>query len=213
MAATIAEGATDGSLLYTPAANFAGASDSFTYTLTDGNSVTNTGTVTINFLNRVWYVNGAAAVNGDGRSNSPFNNLNNAQAPSLAGDIIYVHTGGATTPGNLAMDASSTLQGAGGALSLNARRAGDSGRDAADAVGHRHTERQHGDQERQLLRRRRRRSTASGPWRRPRRSLIDGVSVTGGTSALQPDERHGDEHRRDREQLELHRIRVAPRCS
>ena len=95
---TIVEGATDGSFLYTPAANFAGASDTFTYTLTDGNGVTNTGTVTINFLNRVWYVNSAAAVNGDGRSNSPFNNLNNAQAPSLAGDIIYVHTGGRPPP-------------------------------------------------------------------------------------------------------------------
>jgi hypothetical protein len=116
---TIAEGATDGSFLYTPAANFAGASDSFTYTLTDGNGVTNIATVTINLLNRVWYVNGANAVNGDGRSNSPFNNLNNAQTPSLAGDIIYVHTGGATTAGNLSMDANSTLQGAGGALSLN----------------------------------------------------------------------------------------------
>ena len=111
---TIAEGATDGSFLYTPAATSPGPTDTFTYTLTDGNGVTNTGTVTINLPNRVWYVNSAAAVNGDGRSNSPFNTLNNAQAPSLAGDIVYVHTGGATTPGNLAMDANSTLQGAGG---------------------------------------------------------------------------------------------------
>jgi hypothetical protein len=116
---TIVEGATDGSFLYTPAAGFAGSSDTFTYTLTDGSGVTNTATVTINFQNRVWYVNSANAVNGDGRSNNPFNNLNNAQGPSLSGDIIYVHTGGATTPGSLAMDANSTLQGAGGAVSLN----------------------------------------------------------------------------------------------
>src|SRR5262249_28286087 len=40
---TIVEGATDGSFIYTPAPNFAGASDTFTYTLTDGNGVTNTG--------------------------------------------------------------------------------------------------------------------------------------------------------------------------
>src|SRR5262249_10905436 len=59
------------------------------------------------------YVNSSGA-NGDGRSNTPFNNLNNAQTPSLTGDTIYVHTGGATTPGNLAMDASSTLRGQGG---------------------------------------------------------------------------------------------------
>src|SRR5262249_55826812 len=81
------------------------------------NGVTNTGTVTINLSNRIWYVNNSGA-NGDGRSNSPFNNLNNAQTPSLVGDIIYVHTGTGNTPGNLAMDASSTLQGAGGAVSL-----------------------------------------------------------------------------------------------
>jgi hypothetical protein len=115
---SIAEGTTDGTFLYTPPANFAGASDTFSYTLTDGNGVTNTATVTINFLNRVWYVNNSGA-NGDGRSNSPFNNLNNAQAPSLVGDIIYVHTGTGTTAGSLTMDASSTLQGAGGAVSLN----------------------------------------------------------------------------------------------
>src|SRR5262249_24352351 len=114
---TVAQGTANGSFVYTPPANFAGASDSFTYTLTDGNGVTNTGTVTINLSNRIWYVNNSGA-NGDGRSNSPFNNLNNAQTPSLLGDIIYVHTGTGNTPGNLAMDASSTLQGAGGAVLL-----------------------------------------------------------------------------------------------
>jgi hypothetical protein len=116
---TIVEGAADGSFLYTPAPNFAGASDTFTYTLTDGNGVTNTGTVTINFLNRVWYVNSAVAGPGDGRSNNPFNTLDKAAAPSLAGDIVYVHTGSGATSGALAMDANSTLQGAGGAVSLN----------------------------------------------------------------------------------------------
>jgi hypothetical protein len=116
---TIVEGTTDGSFLYTPAAGFAGASDTFTYTLTDGNSVTNMATVTINFLNRVWYVNSSVAGPGDGRSNNPFNTLDKAAAPSLAGDIVYVHTGTGSTTGNLAMDANSTMQGAGGAVSLN----------------------------------------------------------------------------------------------
>src|SRR5262249_427465 len=88
------------------------------YTLTDGNSVTNTGTVTINFLNRVWYVNSAVAGPGDGRSNNPFNTLDKAATPSLAGDIVYVHTGSGTTTGALLMDANSTQQGGGGAGSL-----------------------------------------------------------------------------------------------
>ena len=44
----IVEGATDGTFTYTPNLGFAGLSDTFTYTLTDGNGVTNTGTVTIN---------------------------------------------------------------------------------------------------------------------------------------------------------------------
>ena len=39
---------TDGTFTYTPTVDFAGPSDTFTYTLTDGNGVTNTGTVTIN---------------------------------------------------------------------------------------------------------------------------------------------------------------------
>ena len=38
----------DGTFTYTPNVNFAGPSDSFTYTLTDGNGATNTATVTIN---------------------------------------------------------------------------------------------------------------------------------------------------------------------
>src|SRR5262249_61771624 len=98
-AGTIVEGTTDGSFLYTPAANFAGASDTFTYTLTDGNGVTNTGTVTINFLNRVWYVNSSVAGPGDGRSNNPFNTLDKAATTSLSRDIVYVHTGSGATTG------------------------------------------------------------------------------------------------------------------
>ena len=39
---------TDGTFTYTPNVGFAGLTDTFTYTLTDGNGVTNTGTVTIN---------------------------------------------------------------------------------------------------------------------------------------------------------------------
>jgi hypothetical protein len=115
---TIAEGATDGTFIYTPAAGFGGPTDTFTYTLTDGNGVTNTGTVTINLSTLVWYVNSAGGA-GDGRSQNPFNTLNAAETPSGSGSYIYVHTGGATTTGNLTMDTSQILRGQGQAFSVN----------------------------------------------------------------------------------------------
>jgi hypothetical protein len=116
---TIAEGGTDGTFIYTPNAGFAGPSDSFTYTLMDGNGVTNVGIVTINLSNVVWYVNSGVGIDGDGRSHNPFNNLASAGPASAANSVIYVHTGAATTPGNLAMDANQTLHGQGAAFSLN----------------------------------------------------------------------------------------------
>jgi hypothetical protein len=113
----VLEGGTDGTFTYTPNLNFAGPSDTFTYTLTDGNGVTNTGTVTINLSNIVWYVDSSGGA-GDGRSNTPFNTLSAAATPSGAGSYVYVHTGAGTTTGNLAMDASQTLHGQGALFSL-----------------------------------------------------------------------------------------------
>jgi Big-like domain-containing protein/putative Ig domain-containing protein/VCBS repeat protein len=115
---TIVEGTADGTFIYTPAVAFAGPTDTFTYTLTDGNGVTNTGTVTINLSNVVWYVNSAGGA-GDGRSHNPFNTLSAPATPSGSTHIIYVHSGGATTTGNLAMDANQTLHGQGAAFTLN----------------------------------------------------------------------------------------------
>ena len=65
----------NGSFLYTPAAGFAGPSDTFTYTMTDGNGATDTAVVTINITGVVWYVNAGAGGGGTGRSNSPFNTM------------------------------------------------------------------------------------------------------------------------------------------
>jgi hypothetical protein len=114
----IVEGATDGTFIYTPNVGFAGPTDVFTYTLTDGNGVTNTGTVTMNLSNLVWYVNSAGA-NGDGRSHNPFNTLASAATASAANSFVYIHTGGATTPGDLAMDQNQTLHGAGAVFTVN----------------------------------------------------------------------------------------------
>jgi hypothetical protein len=115
---TIVEGTGDGTFTYTPTVAFAGPTDTFTYTLTDGNGVTNTGLVTINLSNVVWYVNSAGGA-GDGRSHNPFNTLSVAATPSGSTHIIYVHSGGATTTGNLAMDANQTLHGQGATFTLN----------------------------------------------------------------------------------------------
>src|SRR6185295_3462109 len=66
----------NGTFIYTPNVGFAGPSDAFTYTLTDGNGITNTASVTISLSQLVWYVNSAVG-NGDGRSHNPFNTLSN----------------------------------------------------------------------------------------------------------------------------------------
>jgi hypothetical protein len=114
----VVEGTTDGTFIYTPNLNFGGPTDTFTYTLTDGNGVTNTGTVTINLSNIVWYVNSAAGA-GDGRSNTPFNTLAAAATPSGSGSYIYVHTGTGATTGNLTMDTTQILRGQGAPFALN----------------------------------------------------------------------------------------------
>jgi hypothetical protein len=116
----VVEGTTDGTFIYTPNANFTGPSDTFSYTLTDGNGVTNTATVTVSLSEMVWYVDSAAAAGGDGRSHLPFNTLTPAgPASTTANSYIYVHTGSGNTTGNLAMDSGQELRGAGLAFTLN----------------------------------------------------------------------------------------------
>ncbi len=90
-----------GTFLYTPAAGFAGPSDTFTYTATDSNGLTDTAVVTINLVGLVWYVDDVVSA-GDGRSNSPFNSLAAAVTAATTGQNIYVHEGtytGAVTLG------------------------------------------------------------------------------------------------------------------
>src|SRR6185369_7547342 len=82
-----------GNFSYVPAVGFTGV-DSFNYTVSDGTQ-TDVGTVVITITERVWYVNNAG-LNGSGRSNTPFNNLGNAQSASAVNDWIYVHTGAGT---------------------------------------------------------------------------------------------------------------------
>jgi uncharacterized repeat protein (TIGR01451 family) len=88
----------DGSFTYDPPVGFTGT-DTFTYTATDG-AKTDTGTVSITLTERVWYVNSAASVDGDGRSNTPFkvitghlDGAGGAGDVDAANDYIFLFSG------------------------------------------------------------------------------------------------------------------------
>ena len=102
-----------GNFTYIPAVGFTGV-DSFNYTVSDGTQ-TDVGTVVITITERVWYVNNAG-LNGSGRSNTPFNNLGNAQSASAVNDWIYVHTGAGTYSGGIVLKNNQKLVGNGVAL-------------------------------------------------------------------------------------------------
>jgi hypothetical protein len=109
----------DGTFSYLPPAGFGGPSDTFTYDVSDGVN-TSSGTVTIEIANVVWYVNGAAAAGGSGRSNAPFNTLALLQGadPDAPGQIIFVY-GGGTYPGGIVLEPAQSLLGEGVALVVN----------------------------------------------------------------------------------------------
>ncbi|MCC7181484.1 MAG: VCBS repeat-containing protein [Acidobacteria bacterium] len=107
---------TTGTFLYTPPTGFAGPSDTFTYTLTDGNGLTDTAVVTINSSGVIWYVDASASA-GDGRSHNPFNAMPAASAAALEGHVIYVHQGSPSGTTNL--KDGQTLWGAGATFTLN----------------------------------------------------------------------------------------------
>lgn len=108
--------ATNGTFLYSPAAGFAGPSDSFTYSLIDGSGAVDTAVVTLTMSGVVWYVN--AATNGDGRSHAPFSNMAAASLAALPGHIIYVHQGAPS--GATVLKDNQTLWGAGATFAINA---------------------------------------------------------------------------------------------
>jgi len=77
-----------GAFTYDPPPGTQNASDSFTYTVTGFAPVT----VTINLVERVWYVDNSVA-NGNGTFNSPFNTVVQAQNASDVNDTIFVFAG------------------------------------------------------------------------------------------------------------------------
>ncbi|MGE3466701.1 MAG: beta strand repeat-containing protein, partial [Pyrinomonadaceae bacterium] len=97
--------AADGSFTYNPPPGFEGA-DTFTYGLNAPGGGTATGTVTVTVSGMIWFVNSAAATNGDGRLTSPFDCYTGAGCFSTAaaddpGDAIFLYQSGtAYTGGN-----------------------------------------------------------------------------------------------------------------
>ena len=109
----------NGSFSYLPNANFTG-NDTFTYTIRNNAvpSLTDTATVSINVSSKVWYVNNSGA-NGNGRSNSPFNNLTSANTASGTGDIIFVHRTGTNYSTGITLKNNQQLIGQGVNLVVN----------------------------------------------------------------------------------------------
>ena len=85
----------DGTFVYTPAVGST-TTDTFTYTVTDG-AANDTGTVTINLSNMIWYVDADADAGGDGRSHTPFDTM--PATVGGTGDIIHVGESASPTGG------------------------------------------------------------------------------------------------------------------
>ena len=113
----------DGAFTYNPAPGFEGT-DTFTYTVSDGSGksdTANTATASITVSGMIWFVNGAASTNGDGRLTSPFQCLVGAGCLSVAahqaGDNIFLY--GGTYTGGLTLLANEKLIGQGATASLS----------------------------------------------------------------------------------------------
>ena len=122
---TVTAATGDGSFQYNPPPGFEGtgvSADSFTYTITDPDGLTGTGTVKLDVSGMIWFVNTSAASNGDGRLTSPFNCFVGAGCfdPAAAddpGDNIFLYTGGTNT-GGITLLANQKLIGQGASASL-----------------------------------------------------------------------------------------------
>ncbi|HEX8282295.1 MAG TPA: PxKF domain-containing protein [Pyrinomonadaceae bacterium] len=110
----------DGSFTYNPPPGFEGA-DTFTYSVTDGDSAPDTATVTVNVGGMIWFVDSSAAAGGDGRLTSPFNALTgagsfDAVAADDQNDNIFLYDG--PYSGGLALQSGQALIGEGAGASL-----------------------------------------------------------------------------------------------
>lgn len=80
-----------GAFTYTPQVAFSGT-DTYTYAISDDEGETNSDTITFTVSDMIWWVDNSAAVNGNGRSSSPFNAVPASVGGS--GDIIFIYETG-----------------------------------------------------------------------------------------------------------------------
>ncbi|MCB1045358.1 MAG: hypothetical protein KDC35_20620 [Acidobacteria bacterium] len=116
-----------GEFTYLPPLGENPVADTFTYTISDndpGGALTAVGTVTIDVVNMIWYIDGDAGA-GNGASSSPFNNIPafmavqgmGGMSDPEAGDRIFIHrpiaTMDAATPGGITLLDNQILHGEG----------------------------------------------------------------------------------------------------
>ena len=108
----VTTGVDAGSFTYISAAGFAGATDTFTYTIRDdgldgiaGNAddLTSVGTVTITLTGQVWFIDSAAAGGGTGISTNPFNSITALNTANVDGANDYIYVQG-NAAGQLVME-------------------------------------------------------------------------------------------------------------
>ncbi|MAE65589.1 MAG: hypothetical protein CMJ18_15075 [Phycisphaeraceae bacterium] len=85
----------DGTFTYDPPVGFEGT-DTFGYSIRDATTI-GEGTVTIDVLDPVWYVDNSASPGGDGTASAPFDDLaplnSGGAAPDDEGDTIFLYEG------------------------------------------------------------------------------------------------------------------------
>ena len=111
--------ASNGSFTYNPAPGFSGT-DTFTYTVNDGEGNTNGATVSVTVGQVVWFINNTAGGPGDGRFTAPFNSVANftALAADDPGDYIFVYQGAGAYSGTLTLLNNQQLIGHGVGLTI-----------------------------------------------------------------------------------------------
>lgn len=110
----------DGSFVYNPKAGFTG-DDSFYYQIDNGFNQPSVAKVTLTVARRVWFINPAVAINGDGRYGTPFNSIANfvtsaGYTAAATGDVVYLYSGSVYS-GAYTLKAGQTL--AGQSVALN----------------------------------------------------------------------------------------------
>ncbi|MDQ3743497.1 MAG: cadherin-like domain-containing protein, partial [Acidobacteriota bacterium] len=108
----------DGTFTYTPAVGHHDVTDTFTYTVTDGDGLTGTGKVSISVGSVVWYLdvtNNGATDGSDIHPFKTFSQVTGATGPDVAGDTFFVKNTG-TYDGNMTLLADQKLYGSGATL-------------------------------------------------------------------------------------------------